>query len=269
MPVVVTARIVLHQEVTTDHFRMGLQAPEIAAHACAGQFCMVQTGEGYHPFLRRPMSFERIFDDGVSLLYKVRGEGTRMLSRMLPGAELSVQGPLGNGFPVNKSSARHIIVGGGMGVAPFPALAEEIIRQTGKAPEVIIAARTRDLLLCAEEFRQMACPMHLATDDGSIGEKAIATEVLDRLAPNADTCVYACGPMPMMRAVSDVAITHGAQCLVSLEAQMACGDGACLGCVVESKHEKEGERMVRVCADGPVFDATIIDWEAHNLAYDR
>ncbi|MBN2308973.1 MAG: dihydroorotate dehydrogenase electron transfer subunit, partial [Candidatus Hydrogenedentes bacterium] len=249
-------------------FRMQMRAPEIAAAARPGQFCMIQVSEGYVPFLRRPMCIERIGPDGFSILYKVEGEGTRLLAAMGPGQAVGVQGPLGNGFPVDAGFARHIIVAGGIGVATFPALAEALAGACGRPPEVVLAARTRHLILCEAEFEALGCRVHVATDDGTAGKRAYAADMLATLSPSPDTRVYACGPMIMMKTTSDVAVAAGASCLVSLEARMACGDGACLGCVVESKVEREGERMVRVCVDGPVFDTRLIDWEAHNLAYD-
>ena len=261
--------VVENEEVAPDQYRMRLNAPELARTAVAGQFCMLQVAEGLYPFLRRPMCFERIQRDHVSILFKVEGEGTRLLSKMREGTTLSVQGPLGNGFPIDRKFARHIIVSGGIGVATFPALAEALVQKCGVAPEVILAARTKHLILCADEFREMGCKVYVATDDGSAGEKLYASQMLAKLRPNTTTRVYVCGPMIMMKTTSEVAMAAGADCVVSLEAQMACGDGACLGCVVESKREMEGEKMVRVCLDGPVFDTTVIDWDAHNMAYDK
>lgn len=260
--------VLSNEQPAPGHHRLRLHAPEMAAAAQPGQFCMVEVAESLYPFLRRPMCFERIYADGVGLLFKVEGEGTRLLSRVVPGQRVSLQGPLGNGFPLDPGYARHVIVSGGIGVATFPALAAALIRVCARPPEVILAARTRELLLCEDEFRGMGCPLHPATDDGTAGRQAYASQVLETLDIGPDTRVYACGPMAMMRATADVAAARGANCLVSLEAQMACGDGACLGCVVESTREIEGEKMVRVCVDGPVFDTTLIDWEAHNTAYD-
>jgi dihydroorotate dehydrogenase electron transfer subunit len=269
MPLVSDFSVRQNAPVAPGHYRMRIDAPELAQAARPGQFAMLQVSQGLYPFLRRPMSFERIYEDGLTFLYKVEGEGTRLLAALQPGQQINVQGPLGNGFTVSTRFSRHILVAGGIGVAPFPALAEAIIAACGTAPEVIIAARTREYLLCAEDFEAMGCTVHLATDDGSRGDKAFASQVLEALAPDpAGTRVYACGPMPMMRATTKVTLALGLDCQVSLEAQMACGDGACLGCVVESKREREGERMVRVCCDGPVFNTNDIDWEAHNLVYD-
>ena len=262
MPYVAECEIAMHQEVAKGHFRMVLHAPEIAREARAGQFCMVQVQEGYYPFLRRPMCFERIFNDSVSILYKVEGEGTRLLSKLQQGQPVGIQGPLGKPFPLDGLHERHILVAGGIGVAPFPALAEAIIGGLHKVPEIVLAARTEALLICEEDFQQMGCKVHLATDDGSAGEKAYASQVLERLAPDTRTQVYCCGPMPMMRATHEVCERLGVPCLASLEAEMACGDGVCLGCVVEAKVEIEAERMVRVCYDGPVFDSRLINWDA-------
>ncbi len=259
--------VLANDEVAPEQWRMRLHAPDIAAQAKPGQFCMMLTNPTLYPFLRRPMCFERIFEDEVTILYKVEGEGTALMAGLRPEQRIQVQGPLGIGFDVDDTShTRHIIVAGGIGVASFPCLAEALVKR-GIVPEVIIAARHAHLILCEDFFRELGCAVHVATDDGSLGEKAFACDVLAGLKPDSNTKVYACGPMVMMKTTSDVAIAAGAHCVVSLEAQMACGDGACLGCVVESTEESEGEAMVRVCVDGPVFDTTRIDWAAHNLAY--
>jgi len=269
MSYVLNCEIVSHDQPAPGHFRMGALAGPIARDARPGQFAMLQTCVGFAPFLRRPMSFEQIRGEKVTFLYRVEGEGTRALSTMRVGQSLSIQGPLGNGFPIDRTVRRHVIVAGGIGVAPFPVLAETLTRACRKPPEVIIGAATKRHLLCGDIFRDMACDVHLATDDGSVGVHGLASEVLETLTPGPDTRLYACGPMPMMRAVARVAAAAGSECYVSLEAQMACGAGACLGCVVESRLENEGERMVRVCVDGPVFDARVIDWETHDFDYDR
>lgn len=260
--------VVTHDQVAPDHWRMRLRSEEIARAAKPGQFCMVEVAETLSPFLRRPMCFSEIHDDGFTLLYKIEGEGTRLLSQRVPGQTCSIQGPLGNGFPLVREFQRHLIVSGGIGVAPFPALAQALTEACRRPPEVLLAARNKGLLLCAEQFEALGCTVYLATDDGSLGEKANAAQMLERLAPGHETRIYACGPMIMMSAAAAVAARSGASCLVSLEAQMACGDGTCLSCVVEAKEEREGEKMLRVCVDGPVFDATRIDWEAHSTAYD-
>jgi len=262
-----SCEVTAHDEVAPEQYRMTLHAPEIARQSKPGQFCMMQVSEGLWPFLRRPMCFEQILDDSVTILYKVEGEGTRILSKFVPGQAINIQGPLGNGFDIDTSFDRHIICAGGIGVATFPCLAVALKEATGKAPAVVLAARTKHLVLCENFFRSLGCDVHIATDDGSHGEKLYAAQLLERLEPGPGTRVYSCGPMIMMHTCADVAVAAGADSVASLEAQMACGDGACLGCVVESVREHEGEKMVRVCVDGPVFDTREIDWAAHNLAY--
>lgn len=269
MPYVQSCEIIENEVVAPDHYRIRFFTPEMAKEAAPAQFCMIQVQEGYYPLLRRPMSFEQIDDDSVTVLYKIEGEGTRILSRQRPGGVVSVQGPLGNGFPIETGFDRHIMVAGGIGIAPFPALARALVQDLGVKPEIIIAARTADYILCEGLFTDLGCTIHIATDDGSAGTRAYAAQMLETLAPGSNDRIYVCGPMIMMSTTSDAAIDAGANCLVALEAQMACGDGACLGCVVESNKVLEGEKMVRVCCDGPVFDTTLIDWQAHNTAYDR
>lgn len=268
MPYVLRCPVIENACIAPDHFRLVFESLEIANVSVAGQFCMLQVAEGLYPFLRRPMCFERIHGDRISILYKIEGEGTELLSRFSAGQTISVQGPLGVGWKIDVGADRHIIVSGGIGVAPFPMLADEIIRRLNTPPEVILAARSAHLIMCEDEFRALNCTVHVATDDGSKGERLFAADMLRKIKPTPKSSVYACGPMVMMKTTSEAAREAGADCQVSLEAQMACGDGACLGCVVESKTENEGERMVRVCRDGPVFDTALIDWERHNLAYD-
>ena len=265
MPHLEDCSIQANVEVARDHYRLVLHAPFIADQASPGQFCMLEIHHGFYPFLRRPMSFERIFADGVSVLYKIHGEGTRMLSALPASHRINVQGPLGKGFPIDRKAKRHILVAGGIGIAPFPGLAEAIIQKLGATPEVIIAARNAHLIIADKEFRQMGCDVQLATDDGSAGKRAFAAQVLEELEPNAGDIVYCCGPMPMMKATHDVCERAGVRCYASLEALMACGDGVCLGCAVPANVEVESERMVRVCREGPVFDTRIIDWEAYAI----
>jgi dihydroorotate dehydrogenase electron transfer subunit len=263
MPHVIAAEIKHHAEVAPEHFRLILHCPEIASEAKAGQFCMLEVQEGLYPFLRRPMCFERIYKDSVSILYKVEGEGTRLMSKLAAGRKMSVQGPLGQPWPIDTNFDRHIMIGGGIGVAPFPALGEELVKVCKRAPEIIIAARSERLLLCDQDMNRMGCKVHLATDDGSAGFHGFASQLLLELKPEPNTRVYTCGPMAMMKATHLVCQELGLDCVASLEAEMACGDGVCLGCVVEAKVEIEAERMVRVCYDGPVFSSSLINWDAY------
>ncbi len=262
MTVVLQGEITAHQEVAQGHKRLVIRAEPIAAAAAPGQFCMLEVHEGFYPFLRRPMSIERIYKDGISILYKIVGQGTRLLAGMAPGAVINVQGPLGNCFPLPEGFERYILVAGGIGIAPFPGLAEALLRKIGRTPELVLAARNDRMLLLVKEFSQMGCPIHIATDDGSAGMKGFASDALEDLAPNEKTLVYCCGPTPMMHAVHEVCLRHNTLCYASLEAEMACGDGVCMGCVVETNAEDESRRMARVCREGPIFETRNINWNA-------
>jgi len=240
---------------------MVLQSKDIAGHSSPGQFLMLEISAGYYPFLRRPMSIERIFSDGVSILYKVCGEGTKILSTLSVGEKINVQGPLGNSFPIPKEYQQYLIIAGGIGVAPFPALVEKILNVRGVAPEIILAGKDYTHLLCEKDFRQMGCKTHLVTEDGSAGDMGLATDILKKLNITGPTIVYTCGPLPMIKNVHKICIERKWLCYASLEAEMACGEGVCLGCVVPAKIEVENEMMARVCKEGPIFDTQVILWE--------
>lgn len=255
-------RVLSNEEVAPEHRRLMLEGAAIAKDTLPGQFCMLESSPSLQPFLRRPMSIERIEGDHFSVLYKIVGEGTRLLSKFRPGDHIHVQAPLGKGFPLRRDYERHILVGGGIGIAPLPGLAEALVREKISMPEVILAARTGDMLLCEEDFKALGCPVHCVTDDGSAGMKGFAVDALKALEPDEKTLVYVCGPMVMMGSIHRLCEQRGSLCLASLEANMACGDGVCMGCVVETTFQEEFRRMVRVCHEGPVFDSRDINWDA-------
>jgi len=242
-------------------FRLTLRAPEIAANARPGQFVMVQTSPGYDPLLRRPLSIHQtIGHDQVQLLYKVVGKGTRLLATMTAGQQLNLTGPLGHGFELAASKAI-CLVGGGMGIAPLYFLAREILRNTCPPKcVVLLGARTAaELGPLPGNFMDLGVTTHLATDDGSLGHHGFVAELLlQHLDPELKWTVCACGPHPMMKAVAGQCRKQGWECQVSLEATMACGIGACLGCAVPQA-ELSGPYL-HVCKDGPVFKAEEVAW---------
>ncbi|MCX8063954.1 MAG: dihydroorotate dehydrogenase electron transfer subunit [Candidatus Hydrogenedentes bacterium] len=250
-----------HTEVAPEHFRLVLKNKELAEVSQPGQFVMIEVTETWDPFLRRPMSIERMFSDSISILYKVVGKGTKLLSSIRVGEKISVQGPLGNSFPIDLDFKDFFIVGGGIGIAPFPGLAEKIIRIRGGNLHVIIGAKTHSQVLCERDFREMGCRVYVVTEDGSAGEKGLVTDVLDKLKVEVHSVVYACGPIQMIKKVHQICEERNWICYASLEAEMACGIGVCLGCVVPVKYEIENEMMARVCKEGPIFDTRVIQWE--------
>lgn len=209
------------------------------------------------PLLRRPFSIHRINKDGFSIIYHIVGKGTEILSRTQKGAELDVIGPLGNGFTIDRTKTA-ILIAGGCGSAPLYCLEEEL-KKKKIGSHFFMGATTKDLLLCGSDFAKLGTKLYISTDDGSCGEKctvsALYSSYIDTLDPKK-CLIYTCGPKPMMKAVSEIAEKHNIPCQVSLEEYMACGIGACLGCVVETIN---GNR--RVCKDGPVFDPKEIIWQ--------
>lgn len=234
-----------------DEHALALEVPGWPAHA-PGQFAMLSLdpdGLASDPLLPRPMAVFRAEGTRVEFRHKIVGRGTARLAALPQGAPLGVVGPLGNGFPVREAGAgRAILVGGGTGIASLYELAE---REQGC--RVLLGGRRREDVLGLADFEKLGCELQVATEDGSLGHAGLVTELL---APRPDDTVYACGPGPMMRAAFEIARGAGARCLVSLENQMACGFGICLGCVVAVEG---GFRYV--CTDGPVFDAATVRWE--------
>ena len=214
-----------------------------------------------NPLLRRPFSFHKIDKKGFELLYKVVGKGTKILSERKKGKTLSVLGPLGNGFNI-LSAKRYplnaILIAGGTGVAPLLALAGQL-KTYNLELITFLGARTKNHLLCEKDFKKLKAKVYTATEDGSKGYKGVVTDLLkQRLRTTNDerrTTIYACGPKPMLKEVWRLAKSKKIPCEVSLEENMACGTGACLGCAVETK---DGYKMV--CKDGPIFDAGDIVW---------
>ena len=251
----VRAKIVANDEKAPDFFKIVFEAPEIAKKAKPGQFTMVRCSDKTDPLLRRPLSFHKITKTGFELLYEVVGKGTEILSKKKKGETLSVLGPLGNGFNVTSQDAS-FLVAGGMGIAPLLELARQLKKNTSKLA-VFIGAKTKGHIVCAEDFKNLDAEIHVSTEDGSMGYKGLITDLLsEKIKSNANCpAIYACGPKAMLKSVSEIAKSCKTPCQVSLEARMACGTGACLGCAVETKN---GFKMA--CKDGPVFNGEDIKW---------
>ena len=229
-------------------FRMELAWPA-ASGVRPGQFVHLQVPGVY---LRRPISVAEVSgEDRIVLYYKVVGEGTCLMAGLPEGQSLDVLGPLGNGFPMEEITAAGrpvLLLGGGIGAAPMLETAK-VLKKSGADVAAVLGFGTADEIILKDELAALNVPTFIATMDGSEGTKGT---VIDAIKENglagaeaASPLILACGPTPMLRAVQ-AEFTEG---YVSLEARMACGIGACMGCVVKTT---EDER-VRVCKDGPVF----------------
>ncbi len=219
-----------------------------------GQFAQVRVDGSPGTFLRRPISI-CLVDHGAGelwLLVAVVGEGTGRLSRLLPGDTLNCILPLGNGFTLPGAGERCLAVGGGVGVAPLLFLGRAI-REAGAEPTFLLGARTRDDLPLLDAFAGYGRVL-VTTEDGSMGVRGFVTDHPE-LSGGDFARIYSCGPRPMMAAVARHALSRGIACEVSLENMMACGMGACLCCV-----ENTVDGNLRVCTEGPVFDARRLSW---------
>ena len=255
--------ILANRKIAKDHFVMDVRSAHLGRSAVPGQFVAVSVrGNGTDPLVRIPLGVHKIRRNGISLLYKVVGAGTELLSRKKKGENADVLGPLGNGFDTSNAGKGHtaLLVAGGHGAAPLYALAQRLIGKGVKA-EFFTGACRAEHIVCEKELKALGAQTHISTDDGSRGEKCFVTDLLEdflqRTTNNEQrTLIYACGPRPMLAAVSRLAKKTGISAQVSVDAYMVCGIGACLGCAIRTS---EGYKMV--CKDGPVFDASRITWE--------
>ncbi len=267
-----TSMILSNSEVSPGYWRMRMTAPQEFASTTPGQFVMVRVNAAIDPLLRRPFG---VFDVGLhtpaqsgaisqpyfEMLYRVVGKGTAMLSALHETDLVDVLGPLGTGFELGVADEEKLIVGGGVGLAPLYLLARELVK---KSPVRLFAGgRTRDDILCITEFERLGVECYTATEDGSLGECGLVTEALLR---RLDTIkgkarIFACGPHGMLNAVANIAASRQIPCQVSLEGYMACGVGACLGCVAPGRdHSQETPDFRCVCTEGPVFESGELKW---------
>lgn len=247
------AVIISQEEIAPGIFSMWLKTEHIAQHAKAGQFISIYCEDGSR-MLPRPISICEIDknDGALHLVYRVAGKGTQEFSEKNTGMELSVLGPLGNGFPLKSKKA--FLIGGGIGIPPIL----ELAKQLDCEKQIVLGYRNSDMFLL-DEFKKYGS-VYIATEDGSYGSKG---NVLDAIRENdleADI-IYACGPTPMLRALKEYAAEKQMECWISMEEKMACGIGACLACVCKSK-EVDAHTNVhnkRVCKEGPVFRAEEVE----------
>jgi dihydroorotate dehydrogenase electron transfer subunit len=270
MPQDITTAVLRNTDLGNGNFLLEFDATPAMAGMTPAQFFMLGI-PGSETLLRRPFSvcglpgtFEDAPRNAVQVLYKVVGTGTGLLASLAPGAALDVLGPLGNGFEAPpEPGARPVFVAGGIGSAPFPALASWLSGRAA-APLMIYGARSKSDLPLADWFSAHTEQLIVTTEDGSAGRKGLVTEPLRELLASSETGaihLYACGPEPMLKAVAQLARRHAVTCDLSLEAHMACGFGVCLGCVVPTR--RQGSDQVhydRVCVEGPVMRAGVLAW---------
>ncbi|MDH5661983.1 MAG: dihydroorotate dehydrogenase electron transfer subunit [Elusimicrobiota bacterium] len=277
----IEAKILENREIGPQRYKMSLSAPQIGRQARPGQFIHVRVSKSFPPLLRRPFSVHRAQGQEVEIVYKIVGKGTEILSKRKRGEYLDIIGPLGNGYrlpqkkrgqvqyleksptaPSNMSDI--ILVAGGTGVASLLFLAESIsVANPELSILVLIGAKNREELLCEGDFTRLGCRVEVATENGTRGDKGLASDLLERFLPLSGDrprpIVFACGPSEMLKRIGKICTKHRFPCQVSLEEHLGCGVGACLGCVVKVRGSTYTYK--RVCKDGPVFDAGELIWE--------
>ncbi len=248
--------VVSNEKLGDKHILMKLTSSSALPEMRPGQFAEVRVDDSSTTFLRRPISihFVDLKKNELWLLIQLVGDGTRKLAMLKAGDSLNLVLPLGNGFSDPQPSQRSLLlVGGGVGVAPLLQLGN-YLKQEGYQPTFLLGARSGKDLLQMEQF-EMIGRVLVTTEDGSFGEKGFVTNHSVLVNETFDK-IYSCGPTPMMKAVATFAAQKGIDCEVSLENKMACGLGACLCCVTETK---AGHKCV--CSDGPVFNIKDLTWQ--------
>ncbi len=264
--------ILSNQWVSGEYYQMEFECPDLTDPISPGQFFMLRVREGTEPYLRRPFSFfDARWEKGKSifeLLYKVVGMGTRLIAGLKKGEKVDIIAPLGKGFWIPSDIRVAIIVAGGIGLAPLLFLARRIGQERKEVRIVFLyGAYGKTDLINIDQIKEASSELRVCTEDGSLGSKMLVTELLERYlegngSGNRFINIFSCGPRDMLKAVSAIAKKHGTPCQVSLESSMACGFGACLGCVVKvSLGQNNRIGYERVCSEGPVFDSERILWD--------
>ncbi len=247
------AKIVENKNLAEGVYSIVL-ATKVAEYAVPGQFINIFSNDK-SKLLPRPISICEINElkNTLRVVFRVVGEGTTEFSELQAGDTVEILGPLGNGFPLEGEKA--IVVGGGIGVPPMLELAKQL-----KGSVTAVMGYRNDDLFLADEFIDAAADVIIATDDGSVGVHGTVVDAMKENDLTADV-IYACGPKPMLRGVAQYALEKGIKCYVSMEERMACGVGACLGCVCQSKEVDDHSHVKnkRVCKDGPVFLSTEVE----------
>lgn len=249
------ARVISQREIAPSIFDMWIET-SLAEQAKPGQFIGVYPKDK-STLLPRPISICEVREDkrALRIVYRVAGAGTAEFSGYREGEPVSVLGTLGNGFPLEKAEGKKVfLMGGGIGVPPILELAKQL------NAEKQIVMGYRDSATFLKEDLERYGKVFVATEDGSVGTRGNVMDAIRENALEADM-IYACGPMPMLRAVKTYAEAHGITAYISLEEHMACGVGACLGCVVKTKETDPHSHVhnARICTDGPVFDAAEVE----------
>ena len=251
----VTAKVLSQREIAPNIFDMWI-ATKLARQALPGQFICVYP-KNKSTILPRPISICEVAEDkeALRIVYRIAGQGTNEFSAYQAGESIEILGTLGNGFPVKEGEGKKVfLMGGGIGVPPILQLAKEMHGDK----QIIVGYRDNSMFL--KEDLEKNGTVYVATEDGSAGTKGNVMNAIEENGLDAEV-IFACGPMPMLRAIKRYAQEKGIPAYISLEEHMACGVGACLGCVVKTKEIDHHSHVhnARICTDGPVFEAADVE----------
>jgi dihydroorotate dehydrogenase electron transfer subunit len=244
--------ILENEKINGKYFKLVFSSAKLSRSVQPGQFLQVRINAGQDPYLRRPFSYYRVAGKRVEMLYEVLGYGTQVLCQKKKGEVLKVMGPLGNGFTGALGKKKRILVAGGIGVPPLVFLAEKY-----PTDYLLIGTKSKAELFPKSEMKKVRAKVLYSTEDGSYGTEGRVTLLLEKILKEqhpGELFIQTCGPKPMMEAVITLARKHGVEGEASWDESMACGVGACLGCMV-----KTSEGLKRACADGPVFSFEDLD----------
>jgi dihydroorotate dehydrogenase electron transfer subunit len=247
------ATVASQKEIATGIYDMWIKTT-LAKTALPGQFISVYP-EDKSTLLPRPISIcETDKEKGMlRIVYRVAGKGTSEFSTYNEGHNIDILGTLGNGFPIEKAKGKRVfLMGGGIGIPPMLELAKQV------GGDIIVGYRNSELFL-SDDLAKYG-KVHIATEDGSVGTLGNVLDAIKSEGLEGDI-IFACGPMPMLRAIKAYAQEKGMEAYISLEERMACGVGACLGCVVKTKEIDHHSHVknARICTDGPVYNANDVE----------
>ena len=262
MPEIVKSKLVKKEYLKSDIVRFKVETKSIVERAKPGNFIEIRVSETTVPFLRRPISIYNLNKDEGTLefIFQIKGEGTKLLSKKEEGDLIDIIGPLGMGtFKINNYE-KIAVIGGGIGVFPLYELSKEAKKEKREV-SIYLGFRNKDYVVLEQEFKDVSDKLIITTDDGSYGIKGFAINELEKDLKNKKIdCIYACGPLPMLRAVKKLAMEKNIPCQISLEERMGCGIGVCLGCAVKTaRSSDENPQYFHVCKGGPVFQAKDVD----------
>ncbi len=252
-----SAKIINNLPLNNKNSLLSIEPLEQVINPEPGQFYMIEVGNSFDPLLKRPFSYFRKTEEGIQFLYTIKGKGTSLMKDFKQGRIINMIGPLGTGYPKPEKGYTPLLVAGGIGIASIFSLVEELSEKT----YFLYGAKNKDNILVLNKLKGLTDELIISTDDGSLGKKGTVIDVLNDFLTRHSSLVtrhllYTCGPKPMLEAISKIVIDKGIKGYVSMEENMACGFGACLGCAIKTINGYK-----RVCKEGPVFPIEEIVWE--------